>query len=278
MGFFSAIARFFKTLFGLAEGGTQRATDNLLTSSPDAIRNQFRKTREDSIRDYNQMKDSVADLLSIRDERANQLTKLHKQADDLAAKMAGAIQLYKQTNDETLRTKYSQLADQKTKLESDMDALDLQVHQQEELINQYKTKLQELQTNIEGLKNEEAETVADIVSNRKMTELNAKLQGLSTDTQTKNLDAIREARQKAKSMASLSNSLSGQQVVKLDQQLLDAGSTSKHFDEFDKAVNLDKLMAPAPTKPLSPAPATIDVETKVLSDSREVKQLDKLFQ
>ena len=53
MGLFSSFSRLVATMFGMAEGGTQRATDKLLTSSPDAIRNQFRKTREDWVRDYN---------------------------------------------------------------------------------------------------------------------------------------------------------------------------------------------------------------------------------
>lgn len=274
MGFLKSIARFFATLFGLAEGGTQRATDNLLTSSPDAIRNQFRKTREDSIRDYNEMKNSVADLISIRNERATQLQNMHKKEDELTAKMKGAIDLYKKSQDEALRVKYGQLAEEKTKLEADIDALDLQVKQQEQLIEQYKSKLQDLQKSIESLKNEEAETVADIVSTRKITELNNKLQGLSTDTQTKNLEAIREARAKAKSLADLSGSLSGQQVLKLDQQLLTAGTTSKHLDEFDQAVNLNKLLG-STDEPKKPLPS-FDYQLETTTDSK-VQQLDSLF-
>ncbi len=271
MGFFSAIARLFRTVFGLAEGGTQRATDSLLTSSPDAIRNQFRKTQEDSIRDYNEMKSAVAELLTIRNSRAHDIEVMHKESDLLQSKMNGAIELYKKTQDEALRAKYGELAEKRTALETKIDEFEVEVTKQKSLIEQYKSKLGKLQSSIEDLKREEAETVADIISSRKINELNSKLQGLSTDTQTKNLEAIRQARLTAKAQAQLSGDLSGDKVEVLDAKLLTAGATSKHLDAFDNAVKLDKLLPPAKVFD------TIDAELTPSKDSKDIKQLEELF-
>lgn len=246
MGLFESFLRFIRTVLGLAQGSTERATDNLLTSSPDAIRSQFRKTREDMVHDYNAMTESIADLMTIKNQRTSQLSVMHKQVDELAAKMTGAINLYKQNKDESMRVKYAQLSEQKTALESNMDALDTQIKQQESLISQYRGKVVDLEASINNLKNEEAETVADIVSTRRITEINQRLQGLAIDTQSKNLEAIRDARQKMKSIADLSADLSGKKMIDLDKQLLSEGQSTKNMLEFDQLVGLEKLVTVEP--------------------------------
>lgn len=269
MGLFRSFLRFIRTIFGLAEGTTERATDALLTSSADAIRSQFRKTREDWLRDYNQIKDAITELTVIFDQHNAEMQKLSKQSNEIDAKMVGAINLFKKSGDESLRIKYGQLAEEKTQLEARIDDLEKQLDDEHKVIENYKEKLTDLQTSIENLKQEEAATVADIVSSRKINELNAKLQGLTTDTQGKNLEAIREARRKAKATAKLNSELAGDTPDKLEEQLLTAGASSKHLDAFDAAVKLDKMLPPV-----------IDVEHLDITDEDKdgVKALDSLFQ
>lgn len=263
MGLFGSIARYLKTLFGLAEGQTERAADSLLTSSPEAIRNQFRKTKEDWVRDYEQMKNAVADLSAIRQGKFQELGELKQTLEQKTASMNGAVELYKKSQDERLREAYARLADEKETLEERSEALHADIENQDKLIQSYKDKLRSLQQSISNLKKEESETVAEIVSSRKIAELNAKLEGLSTDTQAKNLDAIREARKKARALAQLSNDLKQSPQHDLDLQIAQAGKVSKHLDVFDKAVHLDRVF-------VEPA------EAKLLSKEKSVN-LDALF-
>lgn len=272
MGFFRSIGRFFATLFGLAQGSTERATDALLTASPDAIRSQFRKTREDWVNDYNQMKDAVAELCKIRQSKSDEVERLQRTADQLSKKMAGAIELFKKNGDEALRESYSRFASEREKLVIREDELVEQITEQEVLIETYKGRLLTLQENIEKLKEEEAATVADIVSSRKINELNDKLKGLSTDTQAKNIDAIREARQKAKAKAKLSTELSGADQFVLDNKLMQAGQASVHLSEFDEAVRVERIFT-AETPLLEAAPQE---KTTVSVDAKEDK-LNALF-
>ncbi len=276
MGFFRAIFRFIITLGGLLEGSTQRATDAMLTASPDAIRSQFRKTREDWINDYNQMKDAVAELCKIRDSKSEEVTKIQRIVTDLGKKMAGAIELFKKNGDEALRESYSRFAGEREKLVIREDELLEQITEQEVLIETYKARLMTLQENIEKLKEEEAATVADIVSSRKINELNDKLKGLSTDTQAKNIDAIREARQKAKAKAKLSTELStelsGADQFVLDSKLMQAGQASVHLSEFDEAVRVERIFT-AETPLLEVAPQ----EKRTVSVGAEEDKLNALF-
>jgi phage shock protein A len=241
MGFISSMARLVSTLFGQAEGSTERATDKLLVSSPETIRNQFRKTREDWTKDYDEMRSSIAQLIQIRDDKLAEIKKLHGLVEELDLKMNGAINLYKQTANEALKEEYGKLAYTKEEAISKIGAITGEVTEQEQVIGTFKNRLMTLKTDIENLKKEEAETIADIVSSKKVNELNAKLQGLSKNYQTKNLEAVRDARKQLKSEAKLSSELSGLDKTDMDQKLMVSGKVSKHFDAFDKAVTFDKM-------------------------------------
>jgi phage shock protein A len=63
------------------------------------------------------------------------------------------------------------------------------------------------------------------------------LTGVSTDSSSKNLEAIRNARQKSKAVAKLSTELNGVEKIDLDKELQSAGSRSKHLSAFDTAIS-----------------------------------------
>jgi phage shock protein A len=223
-------------MFGLAEGKTQRVTDKMVTANADAIRSQFRKTKEDWSKDYQEMREAIAELIRIRELKSEEVKKVSKQCEELQQKMAGAIELYKKTPDERYKAAYAQLAEKFEQNEQRVKELETEIDQQHQAIERYKIRLLELQTQIESLNKEESETVADIISSQKIKELNDRLSGLSTDSSSKNLEAIRTARQKSKAVAKLSQELTGSEKTDLDKELQMAGSRSKHLSVFDEAV------------------------------------------
>ncbi|APJ02856.1 PspA/IM30 family protein [Silvanigrella aquatica] len=241
MSFFDSLGRFFSSVFGLAEGKTQRATDKMVTSSPDAIRSQFRKTKEDWSKDYQEMREAVAELIRIREMKSEEVKKISRESEELQQKMAGAIELYKKTPDERYKAAYTQLADKAEKNEQRVKELEAEIDEQHQGIERYKVRLLELQTQIDSLNKEEAETVADIVSSQKIKELNDRLSGLSVDSSSKNLEAIRNARQKSKAVAKLSTELTGVEKTDMDKELKLAGSRSKHLSAFESAISDGKL-------------------------------------
>jgi chromosome segregation ATPase len=273
MGFVSSIARLVSTLFGQAEGSAERATDQLLVSSPEAVRNQFRKTREDWTKDYNEMKSSVAQLVQIRDDKLGEIKKLHSLIEELDLKMHGAINLYKESQNEALKEEYGKLAYTKEEAVTKIKAVADEVAEQEQAITTFKNRLSSLKNDIENLKKEEAETIADIVSSKKVNELNSKMQGLSKNHQDKNLEAIRVARKQIKSEAKLGSELSGLDKSDLDQKLIMSGKASKHFDAFEEAVKFDKIFIAA-EKPKEIAATKPSVNSII--DAVEVKEVAKV--
>jgi phage shock protein A len=274
--FISSLFRFIGSLFGLCEGATERATDKMLASSADTIRAQFRKTREDWTREYSEMRNAVAQLQTLRDERFKELTEHQKQYAEISQKMDGAITLYRQSKDETCRTRYAALAEQRDQVSGEISAIQNSLTEQDVALEQYKEKLRTFQDRIEALKKEEAETVADIVSSRKINELNNKLAGLSTDTQTKNLEAIREARSLAVSTAKLSATLSSTGTEDIDKKLLSAGATSKHMSEFEALTALDRIVTVVEEIPLLDA-STPSLKTEKSETQGASRSIDNLF-
>lgn len=264
MSFFDSLGRFFSSIFGLAQGKTERATDKLVTSSADAIRSQFRKTKEDWSKDYQEMREAVAELIRIREMKSEEVKKISKESEELQQKMAGAIELYKKNPDERYKTAYAQLAEKSDKNEGRIKELENEIDEQQQAIERYKVRLIELQNQIDSLNKEEAETVADIISSQKIKELNDRLTGLSVDSSSKNLEAIRNARQKSKAVAKLSTELTGAEKVDLDKELQAAGSRSKHLSAFDDAIGgkVNIKNDPFASLPNPNSNQTIDVETR----------------
>lgn len=253
MGFLGSIWRMISTTLGLVEGKTERTTDALVSGSPDAIRNQFRKTREDWTKDYSQMREAVAELIRVREMRTDEVKRLNNESENIDQKMAGAIELFKKNPDPRYREAYGKLATEKEQKESRIKELVGEIEEHQKQIERYKSRLMEFQRQIDALSKEEAETVADIVSSKKIHELNDRLSGLSVDTQSKNLEAIREARQKAKAVAKLSSELSGADKSDFERELANAGAASKHLDAFDSAIS-GKSKVTAQETPLGALP------------------------
>ncbi len=277
MGFFSSLSRFFRSMFGIAEGNIERTTDKIISGSPENIKAQFRKTKEDWTRDYSTMREAVAELIRIREMKMDEVKKLNKESDEVEVKMAGAIELFKKTPDERFRSAYGQLAAKNEGIELRIKELMVEIDEQQKTLERYKLRLLELQRQIEDLSKEEAETVADIVSGQKIRELNDRLSGLSMDSQSKNLEAIRSARQKAKAVAKLSTELSGADKSDFDMELKKAGAGSKHVDSFDAAVGIKKVTAVEETPEILPAPSPAGNALKALDpvDAELAKLLSK---
>lgn len=251
MGLFRSFWRFISTLGGLLQGSTERATDAMLAASADTIRAQFRKTREDWVGEYKQMESAVAELVKIHSDKNAELEKLKHRQYDLTTKMKGAIELFKSKKDESMRDAYGKYAAEKEQTTQRATTLTEEIVNQEQIIENYKSRLMALKKSIDDLKEEEAQTIADIVSSRKLKELNSKLQGLSVDTQSKNLEAIREARKTAVATATLSSDLSGVTQMDEEAKMMQAGQSSSYMSEFDEAVKIERIF---PTETVDTAP------------------------
>lgn len=235
MGFFESLGRFFSSALGLAQGKTERLTDKMVAANAEAIRSQFRKTKEDWNKDYQEMRSAIAELINIRESKLLEAKNIDKEKNELEQKMNGAIELYKQNSDERYKQAYLQMSEKMDAGQARLQELENEINEQEKNITHFKSRLIELQKQIDALNKEEAETVADIISSQKIRELNDRLSGVASDSSSKNLEAIRAARVKSKSVAKLSSELSNTNITNFDEELKLAGSRTKHLSAFESA-------------------------------------------
>ncbi|HNZ26163.1 MAG TPA: PspA/IM30 family protein [Spirochaetota bacterium] len=246
MGFFRAIGRFFARLFGLGEGALNNAGDKMLTANESTIRAQFRKVREDLLKNHTTVRNAVANLMAINEEKKNETEELNKKLKELETKKIGAVRKFKETNDVKYQDLFKEFSVQLQKATESISLNKTFIEQNSSNIEKYKSQLVMLQTRIEELKSQEAQAVADITSSRQITKLNELLSGLSTDVNMQGLEAIDEARKKALANAKLSTELSQTSKSAIDDELLAAGSDID--EEFAKMLAAEEQKMTANTE------------------------------
>jgi len=239
MGFFSAIVRFFQRLFGLGEGALNNASDKMLTANEATIRAQFRKVREELLKNHNTVRNAVANLMAINEEKKNEIEELTKKIKELETKKLGAVRKFKETNDTKYQDLFKEFSTQLLKAQEKIEINKAFVQQNSENIEKYKKQLILLQNKLDDLKTQEDQAVADITSSRQITKLNELLAGLSTDINMQGIEVIEEARKKALANAKLSTELSQTTKTAIDEELLAAGSNLD--EEFAKMLAEEEI-------------------------------------
>jgi phage shock protein A len=232
MGFFSSIGRFFARLFGLGEGALNNASDKMLTANEATIRAQFRKVRDQLVQNHSTVRNAVANLMAINEEKKSEIEQLTKTIKELETKKLGAVKKFKETNDMKYQDVFKEYSIQLQRSSEKLEQNNAFVTTNTDNIEKYKRQLVVLQSKIEELKTQENQAVADITSSRQVTKLNDLLSGLSTDLNMQGIEAIEEARKKSLANAKLSTELSGTSKKEIDEELLAAGSNID--EEFAK--------------------------------------------
>ena len=139
----------------------------------------------------------------------------------------------------TLTEKSKRLAE----LEADIAGRDKQ-------IATYKAELQQMQRSNEKLKEEKHEAIADVAIAQQMDAVNSVLAGLAEDSTDKDLQAAREARQKAQAKAQISSELVGNDARLAESEYLDFANTVQANTELAGILDLDNMIGtPETTAP-----------------------------
>ncbi|EKD27674.1 MAG: hypothetical protein ACD_79C00639G0001 [uncultured bacterium] len=249
MGLFSSLSRFISNLFGLASGALEEASDSMASSSAGAIKAQFRQTKQEWLKQYNEMRDAVSQLMVIREQKRNEMEILEKEKDEISVKIEGALnEAEKDRNNPTHFQAYERFFKRKQEIDARQAQLETEIKQSEGQLFEFKQRLTNLQAEIKKLDQEEAETIADIVSSQKIIELNDRISNISTDNISKSLEVIRNKRAKLKSMASLSGELANTDIKIVDEKYKESGKVSTASEAFAKALEQRKSKVTTPQK------------------------------
>ncbi len=235
---------FFGKLWQQIRGIFIRAGDDLVSGSPEAIRASYASAIDDTKRRYRDLQEAVALLAHQREKTASRLKALDDEEKDVQKKLEGSLTLAESEPDilahREAGSRYLQrLQDLEDKQGELADELDAQGNRVEE----YMAKLRTFMSQIDKLKKEQGEMVAEFVSSRQVLQLENRLKGLGETAIDESLVAIRDKIGQLKAQARIASEMREGTTTAQDETYERVGAEKLAESRFD-----DLLKARAKTK------------------------------
>jgi len=251
---FRAIGRYFRAIGYLLVGKVDAAR-MAISTSPHVVRATFDNVMGEKKKRIRQYKDAVGamiaqeekktDELKLQSEEVAKLEKLKEGAAAMARKVVerhnGDIEAVKNDPEyakcqAAFKDFSSTLAEKEARcveLEGDINTI-------KESVAGHKTQLQALLREIEKIKQEKEETVADMITAKEERELADMITGISEDRSSQELQELRDLRSKAKATARVSREVAGMDAQHAEEEFLDYASSATADNEFDALIGLTR--------------------------------------
>jgi uncharacterized protein YoxC len=263
-----AVGRWIKSISYLLTGRMDAAR-KALDTNPHVVRAKYDEVIKEKTSRMHQYKSAVAGLIAQQEKKMAKTETLTEDVKRLEQLKAGALAKAKERvatlqkngadkaaiqGDEEYQKCLGAYNDFSSTLQEKQDhILDLEndVEEYTVRIKEHKVQLQQLQRDLEKVKMESKEAVADIISSQHEKELADMISGISDDKTANKLNELREVRSEAKAEARISKELAGTDSAAQEADFLEYARTNTANDEFASLVGLadDVAAAPADSAP-----------------------------
>jgi phage shock protein A len=245
---------FFGKLWAVIRGIFIGAGDNVVSSSPEAIRATYATAIDEAKRRYKDMEKAVALLAREREKTEMSLKDLQREELEVQRKLDGSLASAEAEPENPAHreagaryiSRIKEIGEKQTKLAEDLET-------QKNKVEEYKMKLRSFTDEIEKLKKEQGEMVAELVSNQQVVQLEDRLRGLGETSVDESIVAIREKvaglRHQAKIAAEMRGAALESQDAAYERMGAEREATAR-FDELLKARAAAKVGAPAKERDL----------------------------
>ena len=264
MGLGRSIANWFKALGYMLTGRIDSARE-VLDTNPHAVRAKFDDIIRDKVDRIQQYKKAVSSLVAQQEKKMQQVETLTEEVEKLENLKTGAAAKAKQVveklkaagksseeihADEDYKRCLGAFNDFSSTLaekQGRIEELEGSVAEYSKSIADHKIQLQQLLREVDGLKSEAAETVADVITAKEEQEISDMITGIATDKTGEELQRMRDLRGKIKAQARISKELAGTDTKAQEAEFLEYARTSESSSEFDALIGLadEKDSAPA---------------------------------
>jgi len=249
---FRAIGRYLRALGYLFTGRIDKARQALL-ANPNVIRatyDQITKEKADRIHQY---KDAVAGMIGQEEKKRAQLKSLTEDITKLEGMKAGAAAMAKKLvakyngdieavkNDPEYarcQTAFKDFTTTLTEKEQRVADLEVDIEALSKNIGDHKVQIQGLLRDLEKIKEEKHEAVADVISAREEQQIADMVSGISEDRATEELNELRDMRRQVKAKARMSREISGLDAKRDEEEFLAYANESVANNEFDALIGL----------------------------------------
>lgn len=251
---FRAIGRYFRALGYLLSGRVDQAR-RAVSSDPAVIQATFDSIIQEKKKRISQYKDAVGAMIAQEEKKKSALKRITGDIERLtklrdgAAAMARKLVEKHSGNTEAVRSDpdyvkcQSAFKDFSSSLkEKEQHAAELEddIRGFEQNIAGHKTQLQGLLREIDKLKTEKHETVAELLTAKEEKEIADMLAGISQDQTSEELAEMREIRDNAKATARISREVAGVDAKRSEEEFLEYANQTTADTEFEALIGLTR--------------------------------------
>ncbi len=252
---FGAMMRWLKAVGYLLTGRIDAARRTLDTN-PHVVRAKFDEIIGDKTARIQQYKQAVATLIAQQENKIAKVKSLTEECRKLENLKAGSLAKAKQRvanlqrgnlakekiqqDEDYLKclSAYNDFSSTLAEKQARIEELEEDIHQYGTRIGEHKVQLQELVREIEKVRAEAADTVADIITAGEEKEIADTLAGIAEDGTAQELQRLRQLRQEMKAEARISGELAGTDTKAQEAEFLEYARRSSASDEFEALVGL----------------------------------------
>ena len=252
---FGAIGRWFKAVWYKITGQIDQARRGLDTD-PHVMRAKFDDIIKGKVNQIHTYKQAVATLIAQQEKKMAKVKSLTEEVQKLENLKAGALAMAKQavaklqgegkTKEELhadpdykkCLTAYNDFAATLTEKQDHIKDLENDIGEYDGSIANHKINLQQLQRDIEKLKSEAADAVADVITSKEETELADMINGISKDGMAKELQNMRDLRHEMRAEARVSREMAGTESKVQEAEFLEYARSNTGTDVFDSLLGM----------------------------------------
>jgi chromosome segregation ATPase len=264
---FKALGRWLKAV-GYLFTGQIDAARRTLDANPAVVRARYDSVITEKTQRIHQYKQAVAQLIAQEEQKLAKIRALGEEVGKLEALKAGALAKAKQIT-EALKAKgvaaegikadvdyqrclsaYNDFTSTLGEKSQRIQELEADVETYRKSIGDHKVQLQALLRELETLRGEAAEAVADVITAKQEKEIADTLAGIAQDGSSEELQRLRTMRHELRAEARVSRELAGTDNRAQEAEFLEYARTNAASDEFDRLIGL----AEASDRPAAASP------------------------
>lgn len=255
LGVFAALGRYFRAVGYLFTGRIDEARRALMVD-PNVVRATYDEIHRDHVNRILEFRRALATMIAQQEKKTAQKATLEEECAKLEALRAGALAKGKKRTDTLQKAGKtaeeiqhdedfvkcqaafkdfgSTLAEKRGRIED----LTAGITQDGERIRQLTLQLNEMMRELDKIKVEGAETIADLIAAREEKAVSDLISGLSRDGTAERRAELRDLRAHAKAEARVARTTAGMDTKAAEADFLDYARTSEANDEFAQLVGL----------------------------------------
>lgn len=255
---FRAISRYVRAFFALITGGLDSMRQTL-NENKHVISATYDEIIEDQRKRVVSMSDAIGGMIQSEQRKVNKIEELSKRMGENEELRDGAVAMIEELKkDYDLNTEegiealkssseYIEASTAYESLTKDIDDDQSTITELEEALaedrvqlSNYKSQLGTMKDQIDKIKSEKHETIAQVEASKQEREVNDLINNISRDTSSDRLREMRETRDRVKSQAKVSRELAGTETNSRREKFKNFARKRKSASEFDKLLGLGK--------------------------------------